>query len=70
MLLAATDSAPFAWPSARLALPDRGRGHRVTEGLGYRIFLVRRFLAMDIILPYVAWITFLAFAMDWPARPA
>ncbi len=36
-----------------------------TEGLGYRIFLVRRFLAMDVILPYVAWITFLAFMMDW-----
>jgi NitT/TauT family transport system permease protein len=35
-----------------------------TEGLGYRIFLVRRYLAMDVILPYVAWITFLAFAMD------
>lgn len=36
-----------------------------TEGLGYRVFLVRRFLAMDVILPYVAWITFLAFAIDW-----
>jgi NitT/TauT family transport system permease protein len=36
-----------------------------TEGLGYRIFLVRRFLAMDVILPYVAWITLLAFALDW-----
>ena len=36
-----------------------------TEGLGYRIFLVRRYLAMDVILPYVAWITFLGFAMDW-----
>jgi NitT/TauT family transport system permease protein len=36
-----------------------------TEGLGYRIFLVRRYLAMDLILPYVAWITLLAFAMDW-----
>jgi NitT/TauT family transport system permease protein len=35
-----------------------------TEGLGYRIFLVRRYLAMDVILPYVAWITMLAFAMD------
>jgi NitT/TauT family transport system permease protein len=34
-------------------------------GLGYRIFLVRRFLSMDIILPYVAWITLLAFLMDW-----
>ncbi len=29
-------------------------------GLGYRIFLVRRYLAMDVILPYVAWITLLA----------
>ncbi|WP_419912150.1 ABC transporter permease [Hoeflea sp.] len=35
-----------------------------TEGLGYRIFLVRRYMAMDIILPYVAWITLLAFLMD------
>jgi NitT/TauT family transport system permease protein len=35
-----------------------------TEGLGYRIFLVRRYLAMDVILPYVAWITLLAFSMD------
>ncbi len=34
------------------------------NGLGYRIFLVRRYLAMDVILPYVAWITLLAFLMD------
>jgi NitT/TauT family transport system permease protein len=33
-------------------------------GLGYRIFLVRRYLAMDVILPYVAWITFLSYLMD------
>jgi NitT/TauT family transport system permease protein len=39
-----------------------------TEGLGYRIFLVRRYLAMDVILPYVAWITLLAFTMDWSLR--
>jgi len=39
-----------------------------TEGLGYRIFLVRRYLAMDVILPYVAWITVLAFSMDWMLR--
>jgi NitT/TauT family transport system permease protein len=39
-----------------------------TEGLGYRIFLVRRYLAMDIILPYVAWITLLAFFMDYGLR--
>jgi len=39
-----------------------------TEGLGYRIFLVRRYLAMDVILPYVAWITVLAFFMDWTLK--
>jgi NitT/TauT family transport system permease protein len=39
-----------------------------TEGLGYRIFLMRRYLAMDIILPYVAWITLLAFASDVALR--
>ena len=35
------------------------------NGLGYRIFLVRRYLAMDTILPYVAWITLIAFLMDY-----
>ncbi len=33
-------------------------------GLGYRIFLVRRYLAMDVIFPYVAWITLLAVLMN------
>jgi NitT/TauT family transport system permease protein len=33
-------------------------------GLGYRIFLVRRYLSMDVILPYVAWITLLAYLLD------
>lgn len=36
-----------------------------SEGLGYRIFLMRRYMEMDVILPYVLWITFLAFVMDW-----
>ena len=35
-----------------------------TDGLGYRIFLVRRYLAMDVIVPYVLWITLLAWLMD------
>ncbi len=39
------------------------------SGLGYRIFLVRRYLSMDVIFPYVAWITILAVLMnlliDW-----
>lgn len=41
-------------------------------GLGYRIFLVRRYLSMEIIVPYVAWIALLAVAMDlllvWSSR--
>ena len=38
------------------------------SGLGYRIFLVRRYLSMDVIIPYVVWITFLAFLMDFGLR--
>lgn len=39
-----------------------------TAGLGYRIFLVRRYMAMDVILPYVLWITLLAWLMDLALR--
>jgi len=39
-----------------------------TAGLGYRIFLVRRYMAMDVILPYVLWITLLAWLMDYALR--
>jgi NitT/TauT family transport system permease protein len=39
-----------------------------TEGLGYRIFLMRRYLSMDVILPYVFWITALGYAADWALR--
>ncbi len=43
-------------------------------GLGYRIFLVRRYLSMDVILPYVVWITLIAFLLDlalvWIGRRA
>jgi NitT/TauT family transport system permease protein len=40
------------------------------NGLGYRIFLVRRYFAMDVILPYVVWITLLAFLLDFAIRVA
>jgi NitT/TauT family transport system permease protein len=39
-----------------------------TEGLGYRIFLVRRYMAMDVILPYVLWITLLGYLIDLALR--
>jgi NitT/TauT family transport system permease protein len=35
------------------------------SGLGYRIFLVRRYLSMDVIFPYVVWITLMAVLTDW-----
>lgn len=38
------------------------------QGLGYRIFLVRRYLAMDVILTYVVWITLLAYLLDYTLR--
>jgi NitT/TauT family transport system permease protein len=41
-----------------------------TDGLGYRIFLVRRYLAMDVIIPYVLWITMLGYCMDTALRMA
>lgn len=41
-----------------------GEALAATEGLGYRIFVVRRYLAMDVIIPYVIWIGLLAFAID------
>ncbi len=47
-----------------------GEAIAASGGLGYRIFLVRRYLAMDVILPYVLWITFLGFVMDWLLRQA
>ncbi len=39
-----------------------------TDGLGYRIFLVRRYLAMDLIIPYVLWITLIGFLTDFALR--
>lgn len=39
-----------------------------SDGLGYRIFLMRRYLAMDVILPYVLWITLLGYLMDLGLR--
>ena len=36
--------------------------HLIVAGL---YFLVRRYLSMDVIIPYVLWITFLGFAIDY-----
>ena len=39
-----------------------------TEGLGFRVFLVRRYMAMNVIIPYVLWITAIAYLMDLTLR--
>ena len=45
-----------------------GEALAATAGLGYRIFVVRRYVAMDIIIPYVLWIGLLAFLVDMALR--
>jgi NitT/TauT family transport system permease protein len=42
-----------------------GEAIAAQSGLGYRIFLVRRYMAMDVIIPYVLWITLIAFTLDY-----
>ncbi len=39
-----------------------------TEGLGYRVYLMRRYMAMDAIIPYVCWITLIGYCMDLTLR--
>jgi NitT/TauT family transport system permease protein len=45
-----------------------GESLAATAGLGYRIFVVRRYLAMDIIIPYVLWMSLLALLADFAVR--
>lgn len=39
-----------------------------TDGLAYRIALLRRHMAMDVIIPYVLWVALLLFLLDWAMR--
>jgi NitT/TauT family transport system permease protein len=41
-----------------------GESLAATVGLGYRIFVVRRYIAMDIIIPYVIWMSLLLLISD------
>ncbi len=45
-----------------------GESVAAVAGLGYRIFVVRRYIAMDIIIPYVIWMSLLAYAADLGVR--
>jgi len=39
-----------------------------TDGLAYRIALLRRHMGMDTIIPYVLWVALLLFLVDWLIR--
>ena len=39
-----------------------------TDGLAYRIALLRRHMGMDVIVPYVLWVAMLLFLVDWGMR--
>lgn len=39
-----------------------------TDGLAYRIALLRRHMGMDVIIPYVLWVAFLLFLVDLAMR--
>jgi NitT/TauT family transport system permease protein len=45
-----------------------GEALAAEAGLGYRIFVVRRYMDMATIIPYVIWISVLAFIIDWSLR--
>lgn len=45
-----------------------GEALAAEAGLGYRIFVVRRYLDMATIIPYVIWISLLAFLIDYALR--
>ncbi len=45
-----------------------GEALAAEAGLGYRIFVVRRFMDMATIIPYVIWISLLAYIIDWSLR--
>jgi NitT/TauT family transport system permease protein len=42
-----------------------GESIAAAVGIGYRIFVLRRYVAMDIIIPYVIWATLIMFALDY-----
>lgn len=42
-----------------------GESIAASVGIGYRIFVLRRYVAMDIIIPYVIWATLLMFVLDY-----
>jgi NitT/TauT family transport system permease protein len=42
-----------------------GESIAASVGIGYRIFVLRRYVAMDVIIPYVIWATLIMFVLDY-----
>lgn len=42
-----------------------GESVAAAAGIGYRIFVLRRYVAMDVIIPYVLWATLIMFALEF-----
>jgi NitT/TauT family transport system permease protein len=42
-----------------------GESIAASVGIGYRIFVLRRYVAMDVIIPYVLWATLIMFLLDY-----
>ncbi|MDD5165420.1 MAG: ABC transporter permease subunit [Candidatus Pacebacteria bacterium] len=53
-------SLGMAWYSLILA-----EAIAASSGIGYRIYLVRRFTQMDVIIPYALWVVVLGYAMNY-----
>ena len=49
----------MAWYSLILA-----EAIAASSGIGYRIYLVRRFTQMDVIIPYALWVVVLGYIMN------
>ncbi len=42
-----------------------GESIAAAAGIGYRIFVLRRYVAMDVIIPYVLWATIIMFVLEY-----
>jgi NitT/TauT family transport system permease protein len=42
-----------------------GESIAAAAGIGYRIFVLRRYVAMDVIIPYVIWATIIMFVLEY-----
>ena len=62
-------SLASSWQDAELFL-FAGEMIASTDGLAYRIALLRRHMGMDVIVPYVLWVALLLFLVDLAMRRA